>query len=155
MTFGSSLRLVAEIVQKTGEKPMSDTVQQTVETCDATFEQDVIERSKEVPVVVDFWAPWCQPCRLLTPTLEKLATDFAGRFVLVKANIDQTETVAGLLRIQSIPAVFGFRDGELIDLFVGVRLENQIKLWLQRLVPSEADEAGKIAQIDPQGAERQ
>lgn len=119
---------------------MSDTVQRAIETSDATFEQDVIERSRDVPVVVDFWAPWCQPCRLLTPVLEKLATDFAGKFVLVKANIDQTEAVAGLLRIQSIPAVFGFRDGELVDLFVGLRLEHQVRSWLQGLIPTEADE---------------
>jgi putative thioredoxin len=129
-----------------------------IDTTDETFEQDVIERSKEIPVVVDFWAEWCQPCRLLSPALEKLVTDFAGKFVLVKANTDQTQAAARQFRIQSIPAVYGFRDGKLVDLFVGLLPEHQVKLWLERLLPTEADqraaEAGKIAQIDPQGAER-
>jgi len=71
---------------------MSGTANWIIETSDATFEQDVIERSKEVPVVVDFWAEWCQPCRLLAPMLEKLANDFAGKFVLAKANTDQTQS---------------------------------------------------------------
>lgn len=137
---------------------MPGTTQRVIETTDATFAQDVIERSKEVPVVVDFWAQWCQPCRLLTPVLEKLVTDFAGQFVLVKANLDQTQAVAGQLRVQSIPAVYGFRDGKLFDLFAGLLPEQQVELWLERLLPTEADqraaEAGKIVQIDPQGAER-
>ena len=136
---------------------MSGTVNWVLETTDATFEQDVIERSKEVPVVVDFWAQWCQPCRLLAPMLDKLAKDFAGKFVLVKANTDQTQAVARQFRIQSIPAVYGFRDGELLDFFVGVLPEHQIKFWLERLLPTEAEQraadASKIAQIDPQGAE--
>jgi len=129
-----------------------------IETTDETFEQDVIERSKEVPVVVDFWAESCRPCRLLSPVLEKLVTDFAGKFVLVKANMDQTQAVAEQLRVQSIPVVCGFRDGELVDFFVGLLPEHQIESWLQRLLPTEADqlaaEASRIAQTDPQGAER-
>jgi len=129
-----------------------------IETTDATFEQDVIQRSKEVPVVADFWAPWCQPCLMLSPVLEKLVTDFAGKFVLVKANTDQTQAVARQFRIQSIPAVYGFRDGELFDSFVGLLPEHQIKLWLERLLPTEAEqrvaEADRIAQTDPQGAEQ-
>ncbi len=137
---------------------MSGKAKWIIETTDATFEQDVIERSKEVPVVVDFWAEWCQPCRLLAPILEKLANDFAGKFVLAKANTDQTQAVAGQFRIESIPAVYGFRDGELLDSFVGVLPEDQIKSWLERLMPTEAEqraaEANKIAQIDPQAAEQ-
>jgi putative thioredoxin len=138
---------------------MSGTSQQTIDTTDATFEQDVIERSKDVPVVVDFWAKWCQPCRLLSPTLEKLAADFAGKFVLVKANMDRTRAVAEQLRVHSIPAVFGFRNGKLLDSFLGLMPEHQIESWLRRLTPTEAEqrtaEATKIAQIDPQGAEKQ
>jgi putative thioredoxin len=141
------------------DEPMSGTAQQTIDTTDATFEQDVIERSKEVPVVVDFWAEWCQPCRLLSPILEKLATDFAGKFVLVKANMERTQAVAAQLRVHSIPAVFGFRNGELLDSFLGLMPEHQIESWLQRLTPTEAEqraaEATKIARIDPQVAEKQ
>ncbi len=137
---------------------MSGKAKWIIETTDETFEQDVIERSKEVPVVVDFWAEWCQPCRLLAPILEKLANDFAGKFVLAKANTDQTQAVAGQFRIEGIPAVYGFRDGELLDSFVGVLPVDQIKSWLERLMPTEAEqraaEASRIAQIDPQGAEQ-
>lgn len=137
---------------------MSGTANWVVETTDETFEKDVIELSKQVPVVVDFWAEWCQPCRLLAPILERLANDFAGKFVLAKANTDQTQAVAGQLRIQSIPAVYGFRDGELIDSFVGVLPEDQIKSWLERLMPTKAEQhaadASRIAQVDPQGAEQ-
>jgi len=139
-------------------EPMSSTAKWIIETTDETFERDVIERSKGVPVVVDFWAEWCQPCHLLAPMLERLVTDFAGEFVLVKANTDQTQSVCGQLRIQSIPAVYGFRDGELLDSFVGLLPENQLKPWFERLLPTEAErrvaEANKIAQIDSHGAEQ-
>jgi len=122
-----------------------------VETTDATFEQDVIERSLEVPVVVDFWAEWCQPCRLIGPILEKLASDFAGQFVLVKADLEQTQTVAALLRVSSIPAVWAFRDGALFDSFLGLRPERQIKEWIERVLPTSAGtvRAQKTPQILP------
>jgi putative thioredoxin len=128
------------------------------ETADATFEQDVIARSLEVPVVVDFWAQWCQPCRLIGPVLEKLADDFAGQFVLVKAALDQTQSVAEVLGISSIPAVCGFRDGQLRDSFVGLLPEAEIRAWIERLLPTEAErcvaEASRIAPLDPERAER-
>ncbi len=128
------------------------------QTSDTTFERDVILRSQEVPVVVDFWAPWCQPCRIIGPVLEKLAADFAGQFVLVKADLDQNQSVAGALRISSIPAVCGFRGGQLVDSFVGALPEAEIRAWLQRLLPTEAErclaEARRIAEVDPEGAER-
>jgi putative thioredoxin len=137
---------------------MSDTDDWIIETTDAGFEQDVIERSKEIPVVVDFWAEWCQPCRLLTPMLEKLVDEFAGKFVLAKANTDQMQVVAQHFRIGGIPAVYGFRDGELLDFFVGVLPERQIKSWLEQLLPTAAEqrvaEASEIVQTNPDGAER-
>jgi putative thioredoxin len=137
---------------------MSDTANWIIETTDETFERDVIERSKEVLVIVDFWAEWCQPCRLLAPMLEKLAYDFAGKFVLVKANTDQTQAVARQFQIQSIPAVYGFRDGKFVDFFVGLLPEDQIEAWLEQLVPTEAQqhvaEASKVAQTDPECAEQ-
>ncbi|MDH3719344.1 MAG: thioredoxin domain-containing protein, partial [Planctomycetota bacterium] len=128
-----------------------------METTDATFDADVLERSKQQPVVVDFWAEWCQPCRLLTPILEKLAGEYQGKFVLVKANTEQTPAAAGRFGVQSIPAVYGFRDGELLDAFVGVLPEEQLRVWLDRLLPTEAErrvaEARKLETDDATAAE--
>ncbi len=138
---------------------MSSTSKWIIETTDETFEQDVIERSKEVPVVVDFWAEWCAPCDMLAPMLENLVMDFAGRFVLVKANTEQMPIIAGQFHIQSIPAVYGFREGEVYDYFMGVQPEHQLRLWLERLLPTVAEqhvaEAGKLAQTDPLTAEQE
>lgn len=128
-----------------------------VETSEATFQQDVLERSMDVPVVVDFWAAWCQPCRMLGPILEKLSTEYAGKFVLVKADTDQMPNIAGAFGVQSIPAVFAVRNGEIVDQFVGVAPEAQLRQWLDRIVPGEADnlasEAEKREVVDPQAAE--
>lgn len=121
------------------------------------FEQQVILRSKEVPVVVDFWAAWCQPCRMLGPVLEKLAAEYAGRFELVKADSDQLGDYAAAFGVQGIPAVFGLRDGRIVDSFVGVLPEQSIRAWLDRLLPNEAQtlaaEARAIEEGDPAGAE--
>ncbi len=128
-----------------------------VETCEATFQQDVIERSRDVLVVIDFWATWCQPCRLLGPILEKLAEKYQGRFVLVKANVDEMQMVAGSLGVQSIPAVFAVREGQIVDQFVGLLPEPQIQAWIDRLLPSEAenltDQAEMLELINPAEAE--
>jgi putative thioredoxin len=128
-----------------------------LETTDAAFDADVVERSKQQPVVVDFWAEWCQPCRLLTPILEKLADEYHGKFVLVKAHTEQTRAAAARLGVQSIPAVYGFREGELLDAFVGVLPEGQLRVWLDRLVPTEAElrvaEARKLEASDATAAE--
>jgi putative thioredoxin len=128
-----------------------------IETTDETFEQDVIVRSNDLPVVVDFWSETCAPCKALAPTLEKLANDFDGKFLLVKANTEQTPSAATYCGVQSIPAVFGFRDGEPIDMFVGLLGEDQVKSWLERLLPSEAEqlvaEARALESNDPQAAE--
>ncbi len=128
-----------------------------VETTERTFEQDVVERSREVPVVVDFWAAWCQPCRMLGPILERLAEEFQGNFVLVKANTEEMPSVAAALGVQAIPAVFGLREGKVVDQFVGVMSESQIRSWLQRVLPSPAEnlaaQAKALEAVDPQGAE--
>lgn len=118
----------------------------------ASFMADVVEASKEVPVIVDFWAPWCGPCKQLTPVLEKLVTAAQGAVRLVKMNIEDHPEVASQLRVQSIPAVFAFKDGQPVDAFQGALPESQLKQFIEKLVgeigPSPADqmvEAGRKA----------
>src|SRR5579862_6095422 len=91
-----------------------------VESTTARFENDVVRASQDRPIVIDFWAPWCAPCRQLTPILEKLATEFNGRFQLVKINIDENPELADAFRVQSIPYVAAVRDGRPIAEFMGV-----------------------------------
>ncbi len=105
-----------------------------LDTTAERFELDVVERSKVTPVVVDFWAAWCQPCRLLAPLLEKLATEFGGRFVLVRANTEELPQVAAQFQVQSIPTVFALVDGQVVDFFQGVLSEKQLRTWLDRVL---------------------
>jgi putative thioredoxin len=101
---------------------------------DRSFMQDVVEASRAVPVVVDFWAPWCGPCKQLGPAIEKVVTAARGAVKLVKINIDENPAIAGQLRVQSIPAVYAFFQGRPVDAFVGALPESQIKQWVDRLV---------------------
>jgi putative thioredoxin len=111
------------------------------DTTTAQFAKDVLEASREVPVLVDFWAPWCGPCRQLTPVLEKSVRAAKGRVRLVKMNIDEHPTVAGQLGVQSIPAVFAFRNGRPVDGFMGAISEGQVKAFIDRLLGGEGPAA--------------
>jgi putative thioredoxin len=104
------------------------------EGTDKSFMDDVVKASMQTPVLVDFWAPWCGPCRTLTPIIEKVVLATKGRVKLVKINIDENPAYAGQLRVQSIPAVFAFKDGKPVDGFMGAQPESQIKAFVERLV---------------------
>ncbi len=128
-----------------------------IEATPETFERDVIERSHEVPVLVDFWAEWCAPCRQLGPVLEKLVEEYQGKFVLVKADTEALPDVATRFGVRSIPAVFALKDGQVVDGFVGAQPESAIRAFIDRLMPTPAEalvaEAAKLESTDPEAAE--
>jgi putative thioredoxin len=111
----------------------------TIDVTEQDFEAEVLERSKSVPVVVDFWAEWCGPCRALGPLLEKAADAREGEVVLAKLDTDANQRLAQAFRIQGIPAVKAFKDGRVVDEFVGAIPPAQVEEFFNRLVPSEAD----------------
>ena len=101
------------------------------------FSTDVIDQSTNIPVVVDFWAPWCGPCKQLSPTLDKLAREYGGKIQLVKINVDENQELATQMRVQSIPMVVAFKDGQPVDGFAGALPESQLRQFFEKLTGSE------------------
>jgi putative thioredoxin len=129
-----------------------------IEPTSRTFQQDVIEQSRTVPVVVDFWAAWCAPCKLLGPVLEKLAGEYAGKFILAKVDTERNPELAAQFGVRSIPVVFGLRGGKIADAFIGAQPEAMIRGWLDRLLPTPAEmlaaEASKLEITNAKEAEQ-
>ena len=124
-----------------------------IDATDDTFQKDVVERSKSKLCIVDFWAEWCGPCRMLGPVLEELAEEFQGKFYLVKIDTDAAQKTAAEFGISSIPAVFAFVDGDAVDGFAGVMPKEQIKQWIDgQLEAGEIDSVIAMVQTDPESA---
>jgi len=110
-----------------------------IEVAESTFEQDVLQASHQVPVLVDFWAPWCGPCRALGPALERLEQSYAGRFKLAKVNSDQNPELSTRFQVRSIPYVLAFVDGAAVDGFVGALPEGQLRAFIDRVIPDPSE----------------
>ncbi|HZZ34664.1 MAG TPA: co-chaperone YbbN [Caulobacteraceae bacterium] len=136
------MSLIGESAEAAAGKPPGDLIK---EGSDAGFAADVIEASKVQPVIVDFWATWCGPCKQLTPALEKAVTAAKGTVKLVKIDVDKNPVFAGQLRVQSIPTVYAFVDGRPVDGFTGAVPESQLKAFIDRLAgPPAASEVDEI-----------
>lgn len=122
-----------------------------IDVTDASFEADVLDRSEQVPVVVDLWAPWCGPCRQLSPILEAVVNETAGQVVLAKINVDENPNASAMFRVQSIPAVFALADRRIVDGFVGAQGEAAVREFVGRLLPTA--EQSEVARLVAAGDE--
>ena len=113
-------------------KKLKEEEENIIEVDDKNFEEKVIEKSKEIPVIVDFFATWCFPCKILSPILEKVAEEYKGKIILAKVNVDEAREHAIKYNIQAVPTVKFFKDGKILDEFVGVMPEERIKEWLNK-----------------------
>jgi putative thioredoxin len=112
-----------------------------IDVTDATFQTEVIERSVTTAVVLDLWAPWCGPCKTLGPILEQVVGETAGQVVLAKADIDENPSIAQAFRVQSIPMVVAFKDGQPVDAFMGAQGEHEVREFVERLLPTAEQSA--------------
>jgi putative thioredoxin len=122
-----------------------------VDVTDADFQTEVVDRSRTVPVVVDLWAPWCGPCRTLGPIIEKVVDATQGQVALVKVNVDENPAISQAFRVQSIPAVYALRDGQVVDGFIGAYPEAEVTRFVEALLPSAVE--NEIATLLAKGDE--
>jgi len=125
------------------ERPVGLPTLTAMDVTDATFQAEVIDRSRQVPVVVDLWAEWCEPCKSLGPILEKVVGETGGRVVLAKVDIDKNPGAAQAFQVQSIPAVFGMVDGQVAASFVGAQGEDAVRAFVEELLP-----AGEVSEVE-------
>jgi putative thioredoxin len=113
----------------------------SIDVTDATFPSEVVERSKQVPVVVDLWAEWCGPCKTLGPILERAVEETGGKVVLAKVDVDSNRQTAAAFQVQGIPAVYALKDGKVVDGFIGAQPEATVRAFVTSLLPSEEEDA--------------